>query len=89
MKCKHNFVRSGYRDDLICTKCGQAAMQATIRTSLSQSSAVPILREEMEVPVIHDGKLNRISVSKDNFKKELSKSLGLDINHHFMLSNRR
>jgi hypothetical protein len=89
MKCKHNFVRSGYGDDLICTKCGQAAMQASIRTSLFELSAVPILIEEMEVPVIHDCKVKRVSVSKDNFKKELSKSLGLDINHHFMQSNRR
>jgi hypothetical protein len=89
MKCKHNFVRSGYGDDLICTKCGQSAMQASIRTSVFGSSAASILREEMKVPVIHDGKVKRVSVSKDNFKKELSKSLGLDINHHYMQSNRR
>lgn len=30
VNCKHNFVRSGYGEDVICTECGYAAMQARV-----------------------------------------------------------
>lgn len=38
MECEHNWVRSGYGNDLICTKCGYAATQATIKKELGIQS---------------------------------------------------
>lgn len=50
MKCKHNFVKSGYGNDMICTKCGYAAMQATINPSVNLSESInvrPIISKDL------------------------------------------
>ena len=75
MKCKHNFVCLGYGDDLICTKCGNAAKQARLKPiaePLSQPLSQPILREKIEVPLYVGNKTVRVSVYKDEFLKQLA-----------------
>lgn len=74
MKCKHNFVRSGYGNDLICTKCGYAAKQAVmpIAEPATAPTSQPILREKIEIPFYNGSEHTRISVYKDEFLKQLS-----------------
>lgn len=84
MSCKHNFVRSGHGNDLICTKCGYAAMQATMTMPIAENIRQSILRERIEVPLWVGDKTVRIPVYKDEFEKELQRSLGLDLAYKIM-----
>lgn len=91
MECRHTFVRSGHGYDLVCTKCGKAAMQAAIPLS-SQSIASeikqPIMRETVKVP-FYDGEKNvSVSVYKDELEKEMKKALMVNINRNLMRSLR-
>lgn len=79
MKCEHNFVRSGYGNDLICTKCGYVAMQETLPMPNSSPIQQPILREKIEVPLCVGDKTVRVSVYKDEIEKELYKHLELNV----------
>jgi len=79
MNCKHNFVSSGYGNDLICTKCGYAAMQATLPMPTSEPIQQPILRETIEVPLCTGDKTVRVTVYRDEIEKQLYKSLHLNI----------
>lgn len=83
MTCKHNWVKSGYGNDLICTKCGYAAMQAELSMPSTAPIQQPLLREKMEVPLYTGDKTVRVSVYKDEIEKQLYKHLyehlGLDI----------
>lgn len=88
-KCKHDWVRSGYRNDLICTKCGYAAMQATMTMPVTAPMVEPMAREKVEVPFFDGSKHTRTSVYKDELEKELIRSIGLDITHNVMQSSRK
>lgn len=85
MKCKHNWVRSGYGNDLICTKCGYAAMQAVL-TMPTQDMPIsqPMARRTIEVPMFTGDKNVRVSVYKDEFEKILQRAIGLDITYNIM-----
>lgn len=88
MGCKHKWVRSGYGNDLICTKCGYAAKQGVLTMptqdmSLSISSQ-PMARETIEIPICTGNKSERVSVYKDELIKELQRSLDLDIAYNVM-----
>lgn len=72
MECKHNFVRSGFGNDLICTKCGYAAMRATMTMPITSPIKEPILREKIEIPFYNGSEHARMSVYKDDFMKQLS-----------------
>lgn len=83
IKCEHDFVRSGHGKDLICTKCGYAAMQGQLampmQAPLLQPSAQPIMRETIEVPFYDGEKTVRVSVYKDELLREMRKEMGLTI----------
>ena len=80
MKCKHNWVKSGYGNDLICTKCGYAAMQATHSMPSSGVTQEPMLRKEIEVGLFNGSEMVKGIVYEDEFKKQLKKSMGLNLN---------
>ena len=84
MGCKHDWVRTGYENDLVCTKCGYAARQATMTMPVTEPIQQPILREKMEVPLCTGDKTVKVSVYKDEIEKELQKSLGLDVTYNVM-----
>lgn len=81
MRCKHDFVRSGHGDDLICTKCGYAAMQRQMdmpmQATLIQPLTPPMLRETIEFPFWNGEKTVQISVDKENLLREMRKEVGL------------
>ena len=78
MECKHNWIRSGHGNDLICTKCGYAAMQAT----LSEPSTQPIIRETIEVPFYNGSEYTRVSIYKDDIEKALYRQFNIGINYN-------
>lgn len=80
MDCKHKWVRSGYGNDLICKKCEYATLQAAmpITVSIAKPITEPLLREKIEIPVFTGDKTVRVSVYKDEFEKQLFRSVGLD-----------
>ena len=78
MKCKHNFVRSGHGNDLICTRCGYAAMQATLSKPLIQ----PVLRETIEVPFYNGSEHTRVSTYKDDIERALNQQFNIGINYN-------
>lgn len=86
MRCKHNFVRSGYGNDLICTKCGYAAKQATLPFSskVGSSLAMPAGREKVKMPHYTGSETVVIEVFRDDIKKELKRELGFDLTHNIM-----
>lgn len=85
MRCKHNFVRSGYGNDLICTKCGYAAMQAVATLPIQEL----ITRETVDIVINTGGNSGVISVHKDEREKELKRELGFDLTHNIMKNARR
>ena len=78
MGCKHDWVRSGYGNDLICIKCGYAAMQATMTMPVTEPIQQPILREKMEVPLCTGDKTVRVSVYKDEIERQLNKAFNIN-----------
>lgn len=79
MKCKHNWVKSGYGNDLICTKCGYAAMQAQATGNMVEPTTQPLLREEVSIPLYNSSETIIVPVYKDELEKALSRAIGLDI----------
>lgn len=79
MKCKHDWARSGYGNDLICKICGYASSQATLTMPATETIQQPILREKMEVPLCIGYKTVRVSVYKDEIEKELSKAFDINL----------
>ncbi|HZK44371.1 MAG TPA: hypothetical protein VFC73_08850 [Syntrophomonadaceae bacterium] len=78
MKCKHDFVRSGHGNDLICTKCGYAAAQATFTAPIIEPMIKPNLRQEVKIP-IHNGDKTEIGmIYKDELERKLNKAFMLN-----------
>lgn len=77
MECEHNWVRSGYGNDLICTKCGYAAAQATLTMLATEPVANLNSREETNISInINPGTETAEELSK-RIAKELHKSIRL------------
>lgn len=85
MKCEHNWVRSGYGNDLICTKCGYAAAQATLTMPTTEPMIKPNLRQEVKIPVYNGDKME-ISLA---YKDEIEKKLNRVFNESFMVGGQR
>ena len=79
MECKHNFVRSGYGNDLICTKCGYAAAQATLTMPATETIIKPNLRQEVKIPIYNGDKTEIVSVYKDELERQLNKVFNVNI----------
>ena len=79
MKCKHDWVRSGYGNDLICTKCGYASAQATLTMPATETMIKPNLRQEVKIPIYDGKKTEIVSVYKDELEIQLSKAFNINV----------